>query len=64
MEGAFPDGVSKSEKDASQVTGMAVLRVGEALANLAEQLLVVNLYIFSSTSVCLAYCHQSYEVCT
>ena len=44
--------------------GVGIVRVGKLLAYFAEQWLCVDLNILLSTLVCLAYCHQSHEVCT
>lgn len=37
VEGLFPDGISESKEDASQMIGVGIVRVGKLLAYFAEQ---------------------------
>ena len=64
LEGVLPGEIPGSEKHSSQVVFEPELLLGEIFAGLQEHLLVVDLDKTLHTSVFLACCHQSQEVCT
>jgi hypothetical protein len=62
VEGVLPREIPCSEEHAPQIVFKLELGLGEVLADLVEELLIVDLHISISTSVCLACCHQSQVV--